>query len=380
MSLEHIVTTGEVDDDSEGSSCSSDSDYLGTVVGGKRRAAISGRSRKRLKLLSDLESRGCLGGESLLEHIHVKPASKDTYQTVLRAFTNRCGVAHLDLRPQEKVDSCLAEHLNHLFCRGLDSSAGEKLMAAWMEKYPAYGRMGSKKTPRAWKCLRSWIRRNPKRSRKPKSWPVVAAVMCRLVARRRWWKALYLGLSWSGWLRPSEGLSLRYKDLIRPASGLSENWALLIAPSETGAVDKVGSQDNTVILDVPETLFMNRIYSELVEGKDMNDLIFEDLTYQDLYAEVRSIGEELNLPNLVLYALTRHSGPSWAMLKGRMDVPTAMKRGRWKTTASIQRYENAGRVTQEWNSYTPDQKAFFLTCGKAVGNVMLGEQLPPRWE
>lgn len=48
----------------------------------------------------------------------------------------------------------------------------------------------------------------------------------------------------------------------------------------------------------------------------------------------------------MLYQL-RHGGASHELLTGFRDVPGPMKRGRWKTLASVRRYEKGGRVHQQ---------------------------------
>ncbi len=232
--------------------------------------------------------------------------------------------------------------------------------------------------PRSHKCIQSWRRRNPKRSREPKSWPVVAAVMCRLVARRQCWSAFYLGLVWAAWLRPSEGLMVRRKDLVRPVKGMCNHWCVMVAASEAGFTDKVGAQDNSVILDVPETLWLGKKFEQIRQSGADTDRVFDELTYPDLHQDIRGVADELGVKELTLDSLTRHNGPSWAIMKRRMDAATAMKRGRWRTLSSVQRYEKGGRMTQEWSSYSPSQRAFFLTCGKVVKDVVLGNTLPPR--
>ena len=138
----------------------------------------------------------------------------------------------------------------------------------------------------------------------------------------------------------------------------------------------MGCQDNTILLDIPETMFLIPILEEMKQG-NQNDLLFDDFDYQDVAREIRFIKAELNLTELVLYALLRHSGASWAVLKGRMEYPAVLKRGRWKTMTSVQRYEKHGRVAQEWNGYSTAQQAFFLTCADLVKDVMLRRMLPP---
>ena len=44
----------------------------------------------------------------------------------------------------------------------MDVSAGEKMVAAWIQKHPSFGKHGSRKIPVSWKCLQSWRRRNPR--------------------------------------------------------------------------------------------------------------------------------------------------------------------------------------------------------------------------
>ena len=87
---------------------------------------------------------------------------------------------------------------------------------------------------------------------------------------------------------------------------------------------------------------------------------------------------ELQLTELVIYALTRHSGASWAMVKQRMDAAGVARKGRWRSLSSVRRYEKRTMVLQEWQGYSSQQKAFFTTCAEAVSRVMAGEQLAPR--
>ncbi len=141
----------------------------------------------------------------------------------------------------------------------------------------------------------------------------------------------------------SEGLRIRQKDLVRPALGITKHWPVLVAPSEDDQVDKVVAQDSA-----------------------------------DLYMDVKEISKEIKVEDLLLYGLTRHSGASWAVLRKRMSPASAVKRGRWRTTNGVQRYEKSGRVAQEWDSYTSTQKTYFLTCGKAVRGAMLGTEQAPR--
>ena len=65
------------------------------------------------------------------------------------------------------------------------------------------------------------------------------------------------------------------------------------------------------------------------------------------------------------------------MLQKRLEASSVMKRGRWKTMKSVQRYEKHARVTQDWESYSQAQRDYFVLCASSVGSVLSGNALPP---
>ena len=77
--------------------------------------------------------------------------------------------------------------------------------------------------------------------------------------------AVWLILCIIGYLRPSENMGLRRGDVMKPSPSTT-TWTLLLAPSEIGALTKVGEQDDSVPGDNPHYLWLTPILAGLKDG------------------------------------------------------------------------------------------------------------------
>eukprot|EP00969_Alexandrium_andersonii_P053148 2335305-Alexandrium_andersonii.AAC.1 len=63
---------------------------------------------------------------------------------------------------------------------------------------------------------------------------------------------LWVLLGHGAYLRPSSNMALRRGGLVPPVPGLTEHWGLLLHQSQHGERSKTGSQDDSLMWDVPE--------------------------------------------------------------------------------------------------------------------------------
>ena len=341
----------------------------------QRDKKILARATKRSRLYRDLE----VGDHSsLLETLAVKPGTSgaDSYKYFHEAFKATLNGRPIQDLPDYAVDQRMVHRLNTLFLGGMDLSAGEKTLAALHHFHPEFTKFGTRRVPRSWKCILAWRRRAPGRSRNPKAWMVIAALICRLVARGQCRAAVYVAVLWSTWCRPSELLRLRRRDIVRPQPGITLSWSVVIAPSRLDLTTKTGETDVSIELDAPETKWLAKPLELLASG-DPDELVW-DFDYPALAREVRLIGvKELGVPDLVVYSV-RHSAATWSVLKHKWAIPRALKKGRWACLTSLNKYVKAARVAQEVQRYTTAQVEFFRACDRQVRDVVLCQALPLR--
>ena len=76
--------------------------------------------------------------------------------------------------------------------------------------------------------------------------------------------AYWVMISFWCYLRPSECMRLRRKDLVPPVGGFSQNWSKVVAPSEAGILTtKVGEQDDSIAWDSPKMAWFPDLLREL---------------------------------------------------------------------------------------------------------------------
>ena len=127
------------------------------------------------------------------------------------------------------------------------------MIAAWIFHYPEFGKRGTRLLPRVSRALKGWHRHCPARSRTPVPWIVIAMIAAEMMRLDEPAMAYWVVISFWAYLRPSEAMRLRKKDLVPPVQGVSPHWSLVIAPSEAGILTtKVGEQDATVMWDSTE--------------------------------------------------------------------------------------------------------------------------------
>ena len=78
---------------------------------------------------------------------------------------------------------------------------------------------------------------------------------------------------------------------------------------------------------------------------------------------------EAKLLQPVLYA-GRHSGASLDRLEGRLSLAEVMKRGRWRATSSVARYEKRALVQEVLHRMRTGDKAYCLRAEAAIGGVL----------
>ncbi len=144
-------------------------------------------------------------------------------------------------------------------------------------------------------------------------------------------------------------------------------------PSSRGEVSKTGSQDDAVLWNVPELRFLEPVF-EHMRTSCPNQKVFE-FQYNALAAKVRIAADSLGV-KFVPYQV-RHSGPAWDRLKGRRTLHEVMKRGHWRTFASVQRYEKATRTMSQYHSLDSSLRTYLEAIAADLEGIMLhGRPLP----
>ena len=321
---------------------------------GKREHTYKKRSLARL---GKYWRPGPAGGElelSVLEEQSVSAASMLQYRSLVEEFLEFSSKAGLTLTSSLAVDLALVQMMTEMFFLGRDLALGTKLLAGWCALFPDFGKGGRFCLPRAHRALKGWRRLAPPRSRVGVAFYVVAGIAGELLRMNCWWMAAWVLMGHGGYLRPSTNMQLRRGSLIPPRPGVSEFWGLLLHPSDLHLQSKTGGQDDSLIWDVAELLWMSRIFGKLVHGPPAEKIW--PFTYPQVAAQVTKAARRIGV-EFVPYQL-RHSGPSWDRLRRRRTLHEIMKRGLWRNFASVQRYEKATKLMQHYNQIGHETRAW----------------------
>ena len=193
-----------------------------------------------------------------------------------------------------------------------------------------------------------------------------------LIERGEYMKGIWTLVAFGGYLRPSDNMRLRRQDLVPPAGSLSSMWCLVLNSEDYGDVSKTGVSDESIIRDNAETKFLSDVFETIKELGPPSSKVwgFDD---PDMAESFKSATEALGLAPFVPYQLW-HSGPSWDRLHARRSQTAVMKRGRWRSLASLARYEKGGMVTKQFEKLPAKLKEYLEACARHIRQVILGQR------
>ncbi|CAE7239903.1 unnamed protein product [Symbiodinium sp. CCMP2592] len=259
------------------------------------------------------------------------------------------------LRP---LDQALAEHLEDLYRDGEDLATARYAVAAALFFRPELRSPAMTHLPKVKQSLAGWSKLCPPRSRLPIPYAVVALLALHALSLGLLEIAIYLLLTFSLYMRPSEGLRLRKKDVVRPSSRQAgfQHWSVVLHPLEVGVTQEF---DECLQLDLPyhqplgpATYKLLRLHQKRGE-EHIFTITLENVTQflerAQIELELKGLGE------LQPYRL-RHGGASHDFVSKLRDLASIQMRGRWRSQSSVRRYQKGGRLTQLMQTLPPHVK------------------------
>ena len=183
---------------------------------------------------------------------------------------------------------------------------------------------------------------------------------------------IFVMLSFSCYLRPSECIRLRGNSLVPPqpsAGPMLATWGLILHDGDLGIAGKTGITDELVLVDLDAWLWPCLQILREQRLADQPILDFSLVKRRDAYSVVMSRLRVTNVLMTHLYGL-RHGGASHEMLTGVRSLSELMKRGRWRSEASVKRYEKGGRVNQVLNALPPPLLEKAVQAADTVGDLL----------
>ena len=284
---------------------------------------------------------------TVLEEDAVRPVTLRYYQDFMQQLET-FAVAAGEVLDVSTVDSLAARWMEDRFLQGEQSHLGGKLIAAIKHRWPRFARWGDLKLPRAIQAAKGWKVRSPATSRLPLPWEVIALLASRLLLEGKRRMAFAVVLTFHAYLRPSECLRIRARDIIPPMRGRQHrHWSILLHPAEQQRASKTNEFDESLRIDLDDFQFLQHGLRFLREGLLPDDRIC-DFTQAQWAAAFRHAARAEELDGLAphLYQL-RHSGPSHDLAAGLRELPLVKHRGRWRADASVRRYTKGGRLTEQ---------------------------------
>jgi len=118
----------------------------------------------------------------------------------------------------------------------------------------------------------------------------------------------------------------------------------LLHPSRHNEQSKAGTQGDTLLWDVREFTWLDKLFPTLKAGAPVSKLwLFH---YYGLCKQIKKAAGKMHI-SFVPYQL-RHSGASGDMAKNYRTALEVQKRGTWRTTTSLVRYEKHGKMISEY--------------------------------
>ena len=188
---------------------------------------------------------------------------------------------HLDCKNGVEIEGTCLEYLDLLFTQGFGPEVGNQLMAAIRTIFSRYSRHGDLDMPRTVKALKGWTRLTPPMSRRPLPWTNGGCSFGDSVAspETSGGRGDCLRSATGGSLRPGELATLRQRNL---------------EAEESGIRSKTHTFDDSVILDRPDLLWMDRLWHALIVGRP-GHARFIPMDQNEIAREVKTIFEELGL-------------------------------------------------------------------------------------
>ncbi|CAE6957111.1 CACNA1H, partial [Symbiodinium sp. CCMP2456] len=316
-----------------------------------------------------MDSKEGLTPATHLEQQAVNSQTQQSYVRELKRFTKFAAKNKLDTSLKNPIDHALVQHMNVMYSQAYQSYHGDRLMASVMHRHPSCGRLGGTKLPRAWRALKGWRKLCPGRTRDAYPLAVWAAVAALLVHWGLLSMAVFVMVAVSSYARPSELLNCRKESLVRPASQVTNHWSLLLAPEAEGKTSKTGLFDVSVILDSPFlATWSSKVFAELKKGMPSHPLW--NFTYVEYARAISTAAGRLGVA-LTPYH-TRHSGPSIDRSRNYRSQLEVQRRGQWKSTKSVHRYEKSAKLAQTWNRIPVTKRLFMQLCEDSLTGILGG--------
>jgi hypothetical protein len=299
-------------------------------------------------------------GQGLLGDLSVsQPTLKDYLQRVAH-FWLFVDEGAIPAMTTAELDLALCRFADHLFMEGELASEGEKLKAAMEAVYPDYARAGALGLPRFVRSLKGWRKRAPGAKRLPLPEECLDVVTETLLNKGKLGMFLWLHLTFSCYLRPSEAHGLAVGDVIAPFSpGAIDcgHTSLIICPLERSVSTKTNTFDEAVMLDDarapwlgPALLRYKRYRSEALRARRLTpaEVAAEplwDFTPAQLLRAFQEAASQAGLLWLceTLY-VCRHGGASRDVLSRARSLLEVQRRGRWGHMDSVKHYEKHARL------------------------------------
>jgi hypothetical protein len=274
------------------------------------------------------------GGLSMLQtKVVTEPTVKD-YPRRYGESKALCALHQLPLESRDSDETALREWAGMVYLDGEPANDSTETLAVSLHVHPKRCRLAGATRPRVSRALQAWGRLRPAHGRTPPAYPIICRIVCCRVRLGRSGMAVAALVALSGYLRPGELLGLGCRDVVAP-----EKLMRYQSPDEL------------------LWLFFNQDF----------------LRMSKLAAKMTNVRHL----DLVPYSL-RHAGPSWYALRRLRGQRDFLRRDRWRSPASVGRYERPSRALAVLHELPGPTLHFLNLCELNPASFVKGDGLPPR--
>ena len=323
-------------------------------------------------------------GLSVCQTHKVAPSTELEYREVyaeIVEFSLSC--AGFDWDKAEAVDGMLTALFDDRALDGVHAGWSGKAFSSVGFYQPQYAGVGRYKFPRAKAAQAGWKKLTPSRSRLPVTFELMSAIFHTLWAMGRLESGLVILLCFALYLRPSEAHRVKCKHVVPPQGGVSgtRHATVVLNPYEDGRASKTHEYDESLLLDCSLLPALGRRLLKLAQARVKQagkEALLFTVSQAQVATDLREACRRLRVPaelDVVMY-MFRHAGASTDFALKLRPLAEIKLRGRWKSDASLRRYEKGGRLADQLQRLPPRLRIHAKRCADCVNNVLAGSASP----